>query len=162
MGAAIEDVTLRTYRPGDAAALHDIDNEFQGEVGFGTAENPFYPHPDLDDVENVYLRVGGALWVIEHAREVVGYGGVLRVDGDTARRRRFRVRRVWRRRGLATMLLLEAERFCRERGYRRITLGTSDRQDAAQALYRKHGYIEVDRHALREDLIEIEFAKEIG
>ena len=150
---------LRGYRPEDTAVLHEIDLAFQREAGFGTPEQPFYHHDDYDDIEGVYLNDGGAFWVLDHEGEVVGFGGVLRVDDTTARLRRFRVRDSWRRRGLATTLLLEAERFCREHGYRRVTLGTTDVQQPAQALYRKHGYVEVGERWFRPDLRDIEFEK---
>ena len=154
-----DQLTLRPYRPDDVPALHEIDAEFQREVRF--REEPTR-HDDLDDIAGVYLSAGGAFWVIEAPDgEVAGYGGVLRVDDRTARLRRFRVRASWRRRGLATMLLAEAERFCAERGYRTVTLGTTDLQQPAQALYRKHGYIEVGERWFSDDLREIEFAKEL-
>ena len=159
----IDQVTLRPYRPADVAALHEIDLEFQREVDFTVPERPqLYHHEDMDDIEGVYLNDGGAFWVIEGPNaEVAGYGAVLRVDERTARLRRFRVRAAWRRRGLATMLLTEAERFCAERDYRRIELGTTDLQQPAQALYRKHGYVEVGERWFRPGLREIEFAKEL-
>jgi ribosomal protein S18 acetylase RimI-like enzyme len=142
--------------------LHEIDLEFQRQVGFGTEGRPYFQNADYDDIENVYLNAGGAFWVIESpAREVAAFGGGLRVDEHTARLRRFRVRETWRRRGLGTRLLLEAERFCAERGYRRITLGTEESNAPAQALYRGHGYVEVGERWLRDDLREIEFAKEL-
>jgi ribosomal protein S18 acetylase RimI-like enzyme len=162
MGTAIEGLRVRPCRLEDVPVLHDIDREFQGEVGFGTDDHPFYPHPDIDDLVNVYTNAGGAMWAIEHDGEIIAYGGVLRVDDETARLRRFRVRNAWRRRGLATMLLRKAEAFCAERGYKRITLSTSERQPAAQALYLKHEYLETRRYPYREDLIEIEFEKVIG
>lgn len=156
----MEELTLRAYRPDDVPALHEIDKEFQREVRF--REEPSH-HEDLDDIEGVYLNDGGAFWVIEApGGEVAGYGAVLRVDDSTARLRRFRVRAPWRRRGLATRLLLEAERFCAEHGYHTVTLGTTDRQEAAQALYRKHGYVEAGERWFRPDLREIEFEKELS
>ena len=158
-----EQLTLRGYRPEDVPALHEIDLEFQREVDFTIPERPrLYHHEDLDDIESVYLNAGGAFWVIERTGEVVAYGAVLRVDDATARLRRFRVHQDWRRRGLATRLLEEAERFCGEQGYRTITLGTTDLQQPAQALYRKHGYIEVGERALANGLREIEFVKELA
>ena len=159
---AAEELTLRCYKPDDKNALYEIDTEFQHEVDFGTGDpdRPLFPHPDMDDIDGVYTNAGGAFWVLEAPDgEVTGYGAVMRVDERTARLRRFRVRASWRRRGLATRLLMEAERFCKEHGYRRVTLGTSDRQHAAQELYRKHGYVAVSEHAIRGDLREIEFEK---
>ena len=156
----IDQVKLRPYRPSDVPALHEIDLEFQREVDVSPPE---YHHQDMDDIEGVYLNAGGAFWVIECPNaEVIGYGAVLRVDERTARLRRFRVRERWRRQGLATRLLQEAERFCKEQGLLRVTLGTTDLQQPAQALYRKHGYVEIGEQWLRPDLREIEFAKELS
>ena len=161
MTATLDQVTLRTYRPEDLAAILEIDAEFQREVGF---DSPDRPHRvDYDDIPGVYLDAGGQFWVAEHAgSDIIGYAAVLRIDEGTARLRRFRVRPDWRRRGLATLLLQEAERFCLERGYRRITLGTTDRQQPAQAFYRKPGYVAAGEHWLTLDLREIEFEKQIG
>lgn len=158
MTSVSHEPTLRSYLPNDTPALHEIEREFQHEVGFDPPDRM-----DYNDIEGVYLNDGGAFWVIEAPDgSVVAFGGVLRVDDGTARLRRFRVRRSWRRRGLATRLLQEAERFCREHGYRTIVLGTSDRQPAAQALYRKHGYVQTGEYPLGPDLREIEFAKELA
>jgi len=141
--------------------LHEIDHEFQREVVFTMPGRSHpYHHEDLDDVDGLYVNAGGAFWVIEAANgEIAAYGGFMRVDDETARLRRFRVRESWRRQGLATRLLQEAERFCAERGFRRITLGTTDLQEPAQALYRKHGYVEVGEQWLTPELREIEFEK---
>ena len=161
MAATLDRVTLRTYRPEDLAAVLEIDHAFQREVGF---DSPDRPHrADFDDIAGVYLDAGGQFWVAEYAGgNIVGYGAVLRIDESTARLRRFRVRPDWRRRGLATLLLQEAERFCLERGYGRVTLGTTDQQQPAQAFYRKHGYVAVGEHWLTPDVREIEFEKQIG
>jgi GNAT superfamily N-acetyltransferase len=160
----IEQFTLRAYRPGDEVSLHEIDREFQFEIDFTTPDRPrVFHHEDLDDITGVYLSTGGAFWVIEAPDgAVAAYGGVLRVDDRTARLRRFRVRERWRRRGLATRLLAEAEDFCRDHGMLRVTLGTTDLQQPAQALYRKHGYVDVGEHWYRPDLREIEFAKDLS
>lgn len=157
-----EELTLRPYQPGDRDVLDEIDTEFQHEVGFGTGDPdlPMFPHPDMDDIEGVYTNAGGAFWVLAASDgEIAGYGAVLRVEDEIARLRRFRVRASWRRRGLATRLLMEAERFCREHGYSRVTLGTSDRQHAAQALYQKYGYAEIRSRQFRNNERDIEFAK---
>lgn len=162
MQGHLEQVTLRSYRAQDSAVVREIDLEFQEESGLGAQGRPFRVLEDLDDIDGAYLQAGGHCWIAENrGRAVVGCGGVLRIDDGTARLRRFRVRRQWRRRGIATLLLLEAERFCREQSYLLVTLGTSDEQVAAQALYRKHGYVEVGERWLTPNLREIEFAKEL-
>jgi GNAT superfamily N-acetyltransferase len=158
----MEGVTMRPYREEDREALHELDFAFQREVGLGVPGKPLHRHDDIDQIADVYLNAGGAFWVLETSeREVIGCGGVLKVDVGTARLRRFRVAQEWRRRGLATRLLTEAERFCRDQGLLHVTLGTTDEQRAARALYRKHGYGEVGERWLAPDMREIEFAKDL-
>ena len=150
--------TVRTFRPNDLDAVKEIELDFQRESGLPPP--PGYSQ-DLDDINVVYLSSGGGFWVVECDGRVAGYGAVLRVDDGTARLRRFRVHPQWRRRGLATLLLQTAEDFCRAHDYRRITLDTTEQQQAAQALYRKHGYVSTGERALTPELREIEFAKEL-
>ena len=149
---------VRPFRPNDLDAVKEIELDFQRESGLQPP--PGYSQ-DLDDIDGVYVSSGGGFWVVECDGEVAGYGAVLRIDDGTARLRRFRVRPQWRRRGLATLLLKTAEDFCRQHGYRRITLGTTEQQQAAQALYRKRGYVSTGERALTPELREIEFAKEL-
>jgi GNAT superfamily N-acetyltransferase len=43
--------------------------------------------------------------------------------------------------GLGSRMLKRALRFAREKGYRKLVLGTMRRMDAAQHLYAKHGFL---------------------
>jgi ribosomal protein S18 acetylase RimI-like enzyme len=52
-----------------------------------------------------------------------------------------------RRRGVASILMAEAERFARSQGARVLRLGVLDRNEHARALYVKHGFRE-HAHAL--------------
>ncbi len=160
MDVSVEQVTLRTYRAEDANTIRQIDADYQREVGI---DAPARAIADLDDIDGVYMVDGGAFWVLESADgTITGYGGVLRIDDTTARLRRFRVRQEWRRRGLATLLLMEAERFCAERGFRRIVLGTTSLQQAAQQLYKRHSYVVQEQSPLSDrypDVQKIDFSK---
>jgi ribosomal protein S18 acetylase RimI-like enzyme len=52
------------------------------------------------------------------------------------------VRRDQRRRGIATALIHHAEGEARARGFDRLRLGVSVDNSPAQALYRRHGYVD--------------------
>jgi ribosomal protein S18 acetylase RimI-like enzyme len=56
-----------------------------------------------------------------------------------------------RRRGVASMLMAEAERFARSRGARCLRLGVLDRNEDARAFYVKHGFGEYT-HVLAKSL----------
>ena len=64
--------------------------------------------------------------------------------------RRLYVAERHRRRGLATRLLAEAERFARAARYERHVLETACIQTAAIALYRAHSYVGVGREIAAE------------
>jgi GNAT superfamily N-acetyltransferase len=49
---------------------------------------------------------------------------------------------AWRRRGVASLLLAEAERFARDQGARHLRLGVLDRNPDARTFYERHGFRE--------------------
>ena len=63
-----------------------------------------------------------------------------RIDDRTGRLRRMRVTAAWRRKGVATDLLNTVEEFCREQGYKRLILDTTEQQTAAHRLYEEDGF----------------------
>lgn len=95
---------------------------------------------DLPDIEGTYLTDGSNFWVASGPTGLVAMAAVQRVDDDTGRLRRMRVTESARRRGLAKALLRTARDFCRDSGYVRIVLDTTEHQTAAQALYEGEGF----------------------
>ena len=95
---------------------------------------------DLHDLEGHYLGEGSHFWVAEIDGRLVGMAAIERKDAGTGRLRRMRVTTTERRQGLAQALLETAERFCREQGYRRLVLDTTEQQTAAHQLYEKNGF----------------------
>jgi ribosomal protein S18 acetylase RimI-like enzyme len=71
-----------------------------------------------------------------------------------------RVTAAHRRSGIAQRLLDVAEAFCRQQGYRRIVLDTTERQDAAMRLYEKNGYVLLDER-LRGGFMAFLYEKEL-
>jgi GNAT superfamily N-acetyltransferase len=67
-------------------------------------------------------------------------GAFQRFDAQTAELKRIWTDSAYRRRGLATALLVELESIIAHRGYRRIYLTTGSRQPEAEALYESAGY----------------------
>jgi GNAT superfamily N-acetyltransferase len=83
---------------------------------------------------------GASFWVGELDGTLLGMFGIERHDGSAAELRRMYVAPEVRRRGIARAMLAYAEQVCREAGYRRLVLSTSELQPAAIALYRATGY----------------------
>jgi putative acetyltransferase len=57
------------------------------------------------------------------------------------------VEKAHRRKGIGRELLATAEAFCRDCGYRRVVLSTSELQVAAMRLYESSGYRRVREEA---------------
>lgn len=133
-------VTIRAYEPSDYEHVWALHREGVMETTPQYLDlDPKY-EDDLRNIEPGYLTLGSNLWVAE-ADGLVGMIGIQRVDAGTGRVRRTRVTAAWRRRGLARQLLDTAERFCREQGYTRMILDTTETQTAAHHLYERAGFL---------------------
>lgn len=73
---------------------------------------------------------------------------IQRVDDRTARLRRMRVTTASRRQGLARALLDVAVEFCRDAGYGRMILDTTEQQTDAQRLYERYGFVRTGERML--------------
>ena len=88
---------------------------------------------------------------------LVGTFGLEGLNTDAAELRRMYVRRDRRRSGIARQMLCHAEALCRAAGCGRLTLSTSELQQAALALYRKNGY-----RLVREEVSRADSNKAVG
>jgi len=129
MRAPIVIIRLRDYAPRDFETLYEIDHQcFDPAIAYSRF-----------DLRN-YLRLSGADCVIAEASgETAGFlvtahensvGAIVTVD----------VLPVYRRRGVATLLLAEAERRLAAGGIRLIELETATDNEAAVAFWKRHGY----------------------
>jgi GNAT superfamily N-acetyltransferase len=139
---------IRTYEARDYDAVWSLHRE--GIMATTPEYLDVYEkyEDDLHDIENVYLGEGANFWVAETAGWLVAMAAVQRIDAGTGRLRRMRVSAAWRRRGLARLLLETAELFCREQGYGRIILDTTEQQTAAHRLYETAGFTRTGERSL--------------
>jgi predicted alpha/beta hydrolase family esterase/GNAT superfamily N-acetyltransferase len=79
------------------------------------------------------------------ADRLVGAGGVELQAGGFAELKRFYVRPSWRGSPAASQLLSALIEVARSHGRDSVRLETGDRQHAALAFYRKHGFVDVPR-----------------
>ena len=100
------------------------------------------------DIAGHYLGEGCNFWVVDGPDGLVGMTAIMRVDAETGRLRRMRVTEAWRRKGVAQALLETADRFCREAGYTRLILDTTEQQTAAHALYERAGFVRTSERTL--------------
>ena len=144
-----EAVVIRTYQARDhdqVWALH-LEGVRDSRAQYPDVDNSGY-EDDLRNIDRDYLCPGSNFWVAEADGRLIGMVAAQRIDDCTARLRRMRVTRDWRRKGLATCLLNSVEEFCREQGYTRLILDTTEQQTAAHRLYEGAAFVRVGERML--------------
>ena len=126
---ALSQIKLRSYLPSDFETLYRIDQIcFPQGIAYGRFEM------------KVYLRVRGSYCMLaESGNEIAGFilselapdeGHIITLD----------VLDQYRRNGVGSMLLEDAEREAASRGGKRMVLETATTNKAAIAFWKKHGY----------------------
>lgn len=135
MSADVERVRIRSYRPSDLPACQRLYRD--GLLGGKIAEND--TGLDIDDIEQAYMNSQGShFWVAENENgEVVGMIGVQQHEPGTGEIRRLRVAVDQRRKGIGSMLVEQAVRFCNDNGYLKLTLDTFVDREPAIKLFEK-------------------------
>ena len=95
----------------------------------------------------------GKVWLIQAGGDDVGYAVVtfsysMEFSGPNAFLDDVFIRSAFRGAGLGTAALAEVRAFCVERGVRALHLETGRDNVAAQALYRRAGFVTTDRQLL--------------
>ena len=139
-------MSIRRYRPSDQGAVVGLFREFMWELAPPHLGAEFQSYTEraireeLGRVEEYYFgREGQGFWVAENSR-VVGMVGIEKHADDAGELRRMAVGKDYRRHGIGRELLACAEAFCRDTGYRKVVLSTSELQFAAMRLYESSGY----------------------
>ena len=139
-------ITFRRYRQSDDNAIFSLhvlvlkaDNVYIGGARWDD---------DLKNIDQVYLQNGGEFVVAENYGEMVAMGALKRLCKTDAELKRIRVHPLYRRQGLAQMLLYILQDRAVELGYRVLRLDTLVQQIAAQQLYRKNCFVETGRTVL--------------
>jgi ribosomal-protein-alanine N-acetyltransferase len=122
-----DEIRLSDMRRRDLKAVMSIEHEVSAEpwsVNVFTSE--------------LALRRGRTYRVARLGRQIVGFVGVMFVD-DEAHITTLAVAAAHQRRGIATVLLLDAVHRSLEVGARNLSLEVAANNDPAQALYRRFG-----------------------
>ena len=121
-----------------AEIIRAVMPEF-GATGCGFAIND----PEVDWMSRAYARPRCAYFVVEDGGEVLGGGGIAPLDGgeaDVCELRKMYFLPEARGIGAGSAMMLRCLDAAREHGFHRCYLETLTGMDAAQALYRRHGF----------------------
>jgi ribosomal-protein-alanine N-acetyltransferase len=105
-------------------------------------ERDIYPHPWTLGNFRDSLQAGYSCWVMEHGRDLVGYG-VVTIGVQEGHILNLSVRRAWQRRGLGRSLLEHFLAVAREAGALRMFLEVRPSNVAARALYAARGFHQI-------------------
>ena len=144
-----EGIAVRSPLPGEERAVYEAHQEaFEDHWGYVRDEWPRWRRHHFGEHQDPtlwFLALGGP--------EIAGVarcGPDLAVEGQTWVHE-LAVRRPWRRRGLATALLLNAFRELRARGFGRVVLGVdAENTTGAVGLYERLGMHQESRHDIHE------------
>lgn len=128
---------VRPLKLGDAgwiihrhAALIAVENGWDEKFEALTAQI-------LADFIRNYDRSMERSWIAERDGQILGSLFLVRQDDETAKLRLLYVEAAARGTGLATRLLERAIRFAQERGYKKLQLFTTSKNEAARRIYQR-------------------------
>ena len=139
-------LTIRPYEAGDHAVVRALVVDINRELAPAALRDAFEDYiarslrEEIDRIPDYYRERGGGFFVALEEEILVGCFGLEGLNTDAAELRRMYVRQDHRRGGIAGRMLRRAEEVCRDAGCRSLILSTSELQQAALALYRRHGY----------------------
>lgn len=141
-------INIAPYRPGDEGSILAMILPIQREE-FGIAITAA-DQPDLMAIPTFYQAGAGDFWVARHQQRVVGSIGLKDIGNGEAALRKMFVAAPWRGRefGVAVRLLERLLVAARQRGLKRIYLGTTAKFLAAHRFYEKHGFELIDQAKL--------------
>ena len=136
------DVLIRAIEPRDNAAVARIIRTVMPEFG---ADGPGFAIHDaeVDTMFETYARPRSAYFVVERDGAVIGGGGIAPLEGGDAEV--CELRKMYflpeaRGIGAGSAMMLRCLDAARAHGFRRCYLETLTGMDAAQSLYRRHGF----------------------
>ncbi|MHA6204156.1 GNAT family N-acetyltransferase [Dyella soli] len=136
------DFLIRPIESCDNPAVANIIRTVMPEFG---ADGPGFAIHDaeVDTMYDAYARSRSAYFVVERDGVVIGGGGIAPLEGgdaDVCELRKMYFLPQARGIGAGSAMMLRCLDAARAHGFRRCYLETLTGMDAAQALYRRHGF----------------------
>ncbi len=135
-------IIYRSFSPKDDSKLKLLDQE----TSFGQLAN--YSKMERNPYNNIkeyFIKKGGRFWVAEDVdnRKIVAAIGLKLISKGVGKMKSLRVHPDYRRKGIATKLVLLLEKYCRGTDFKKIILGVGTDNDSIPAvkLYKSKGYI---------------------
>lgn len=136
------DFLIRPIEARDNTTVANIIRTVMPEFG---ADGPGFAIHDaeVDGMYEAYARPRSAYFVVERDGQVIGGGGIAALEGgeaDVCELRKMYFLPEARGIGAGSAMMLRCLSAAREHGFKRCYLETLTGMDAAQTLYRRHGF----------------------
>ncbi|HET9952670.1 MAG TPA: GNAT family N-acetyltransferase [Candidatus Eisenbacteria bacterium] len=132
----------RAAGPGDYARAAALFRAYAATLGFALDFQDF--DRELATLPGAYAEPGGCLLIAEESGEAVGCVALRPLDApDVCEMKRLYIAPGSRGRGVGRLLAEGVVAEARARGYSRMRLDTVPGMDAAIALYRRLGFVEI-------------------
>jgi GNAT superfamily N-acetyltransferase len=156
----VSEFELHAERAGGRASTALLD-EYVALVRARLAAVGVEPGPRFFVPEEVFAGPGAAWLVAYEDGRPVGCGGLCSPEPGVGEVKRLFVAGAARGRGYGRLLLRELERRAAAAGHRRMRLLTAEVLGEASALYEAEGYVVVERVAIPDGPIELEYSKDL-
>ncbi|MEC0328378.1 helix-turn-helix domain-containing GNAT family N-acetyltransferase [Paenibacillus macerans] len=141
-----EEIVIRSeLRPGDAGYLVHLHGWIYQERGYNHRFEGYVCKTFYEFFEN-YSPGKDRFWFAEANGNMVGAIAIVEHSPDKAQLRWFVVHPQYRGIGLGRRLLDEAMNYCREKGYPKVFLETTEDQQQAIRMYTRVGFVKVAEH----------------
>lgn len=103
---------------------------------------------DIEQVRSHYFDNKGVFLVLADKEQIVGTGGIRKLDGETCELKRMWFLKEYRGQGWGRKMAQTLFDFAKQAGYRkvRLDLANEERQQQALKFYRKLGFYPIDRY----------------
>jgi putative acetyltransferase len=110
----------------------------------------------MDNVDSYYFENGGTFLVVLNGEQVIGSGGLRRLDDEIAELKRMWLLEAYHGQGIGYRLIGQLVNFARKKKFTCIRLQTSPEQTRALDFYRKVGFYEIPCYNQDTDEISME------
>jgi ribosomal protein S18 acetylase RimI-like enzyme len=131
--------SVRQYQESDHDAVWNLHNLALHAVKAHVGNGPW--DDDLHNIDTIYAKNKGVFLVLIQNDTIFAMGALKKLSDSEAQITRMRVHPNHQKRGLGQIILTALEGKARELGYQMLRLDTTTKQIAAQALYKKNGYV---------------------
>lgn len=118
---------------------------------------------DLNDITRFYQTKGGNFWIAKDGDKVIGTIALLDIGNNKGALRKMFVAEAYRGKKIAKRLLTNLLAWAKQKSFREIYLGTTEKFVTAQRFYEKNGFVEINKSDLPEQFpimdVDVKFYK---